>query len=105
MHNNSDITDTLYIGARRSSIDYKKSTWSVIYNSAFSVMFAVSSKTFKPTESEFILEKKWPLSWSEKMSFGLGLGYLYYSGDKYQGELREEGVDNHQLIFRPNLKW
>ncbi len=105
VHQNSDFTDTLYIGARRSSIDYKKSIWSFIHNSAFSTMIAVSSKSFKLTESEVILEKKWPVAWSEKMSFGLGIGYLYNSGKKYQGELREEGVDNHQLIFRPNLKW
>ncbi|EDZ62412.1 hypothetical protein SMGD1_0615 [Sulfurimonas gotlandica GD1] len=105
IHQNSDFENSLYIGARRSSIDYKKSAWSFVYNSAFSVMAAVNAKTLHLSEMELILEKKWPLSWSEKVSFGLGIGYLYNSGDKYSGALKEEGIDNHQLILRPNLKW
>ena len=105
MHDNSNFADTIYIGARRSSINYNKSSWSFSYNSAFSTLLAVSSDTFELTDAELILEKTWPLSYSEKMSFGLGLGYLYNSGQKYRGELREEGIDNHQLIFRPNLKF
>ena len=105
IHENKDFVNNIYVGARRSSIDYKKSAWSIIHNSAFSVMIAVSAETFALTESELIVEKKWPLSWSEKVSFGLGIGYLYNSGDKYNGDLREEGIDNHQLIFRPNLTW
>jgi len=105
LHENKDFEDSIYVGARRSSTDYKKSVWSFIDNSAFSVMVAVSAETFNFTESEVILEKKWPLSWSEKMSFGLGIGYLFNGGNKYNGELKGEGVDNHQIIFRPNLKW
>ncbi len=105
IHENKNFENSIYIGARRSSIDYKKSVWSFIYNSAFSTMLAVNAKTFKLAEAELVLEKKWPLSWSEKMSFGLGLGYLYNSGEKYSGLLKDEGIDNHQLILRPNFKW
>ncbi|NOR58851.1 MAG: hypothetical protein GQ474_10055 [Sulfurimonas sp.] len=105
IHQNTDFQNSIYIGARRSSIDYKKSVWSFVNNSAFSVMAAVNAKTLHLSETELILEKKWPLSWSEKLSFGLGIGYLYNSGDKYSGTLKEEGIDNHQLILRPNFKW
>lgn len=105
IHKNSDFVDTLYIGARRKSIDYKKSAYSFIYNSAFNTMIAVDSKKLNLTEAEFVVEKTWPISWSEKMSFGLAIGYLYYSNNKYSGELKEDGVDNHQFIFRPNFKW
>ena len=105
LHNNRDFVNSIYIGARRSSIDYNKGVYSLIYNSAFSVMIAMSSRTHKLTEAEMILEKKWPVKWTQKMSFGLGIGYLYNSGEKYAGLLKDEGIDNHQLIFRPNLKW
>ncbi len=105
LHNNSDFVDTIYIGARRKSIDYKKSVYSFIYNSAFNTMVAVDSKEFKLTEAEFVIEKTWPLSWSKKMSFGLGVGYLFHSENKYRGELKEAGIDNHQFIFRPNFKY
>jgi len=105
-HNqNNDFTDTLYIGARRSSIDFNKPLWSLRYNSAFEALLEWSAKTFDITKGELILEKKWPLHWNEKVTFGLGLGYLYYSGKRYSGALKEEGIDKHQLILRPNLKW
>ncbi|EQB39955.1 hypothetical protein M947_05060 [Sulfurimonas hongkongensis] len=105
IHQNSDFANSIFIEARRSSIDYKKSEWSFIYNSAFSSMFAISSDTLKLTEAELMLEKKWPLSLSQKISFGLSIGYLYNTGEKYKGALKEEGIDRHQLILRPNFKW
>lgn len=105
LHTNKDFVNSIYIGARRSSIDYKMGVWSLTHNSAFSAMIAVSTSTYRLTEAELIVEKKWPIKWSDKMSFGLGLGYLYNSGEKYAGVLKDEGIDNHQLIFRPNLKW
>lgn len=105
IHENTDFVNSIYIGARRSSVDFKKDVWSIIYNSAFSTMLAVSAKTYRLSEGEMILEKKWPLIWTQKASFGLALGYLYSSGEKYSGALKDEGIDNHQLIFRPNFKW
>lgn len=104
-HDNHNFVDTLYVGARRKSIDYKKTVYSFIYNSAFNTMLAVDSKKFRLTEAEFVVEKSFPLSWSKKMSFSIGLGYLYYGDNKYSGDLKEDGVDNHQLIIRPNFTW
>jgi len=105
IHENSNFSDTIYIGARRSSINYNRDVWSLSYNNAFSTLFAVSADTFELTDAEIILEKKWPIKSSRKVSFGLGLGYLYNSGQKYRNELRDEGINNHQLVFRPNLKF
>lgn len=104
-HENNDFVDTVYFGARRKSIDYKKTIYSFVYNSAFNTMFAFDAKKFKLNEAEFVLEKSFPVSWSEKMSFGVGIGYLYYGDNKYNGALKGDGVDNHQLIIRPNFKW
>ena len=105
VHDNPSFADTIFIGARRSSINYNRSVWSFSYNNAFSTLLAVSADTFELTDAEIILEKKWPIKSSRKISFGLGLGYLYNSGQKYRGDLRDEGINNHQLIFRPNLKF
>ena len=104
-HNNNDFVDTIYIGARRSGIDFKKSIWSIKYNSAFESMLEFNAKSFSVTKAKLILEKKWPLSFFKKVTFGLGVGYLYYGGNRYKGALKEEGIDKHQLILRPNLKW
>jgi len=105
IHQNPYFSNSIYIGAKRSSIDYKKNEYSFIYNTAFSTMLAINSDTLKLAEAEFIVEKKWPLSLRHKISFGLSLGYLYNTGEKYKGELKEEGIDRHQLILRPNFKW
>lgn len=104
-HSNDNFTDIIYIGARRSSIDYNKTVWSFIYNSAFNASLSFDAQTLQLTEGEILFEKKWPVDWGEKTSLGLGLGYLYYNDNKYKGELKEDGVDNHQLIIRPNFKW
>ena len=103
-HSNTDFVNTLYIGARRSSIDYKKPLMSLRYNSAFDIMLECDEVHFNLTKAQFIIDKKWPIK-RYNIAFGLGIGYLYYSGSRYQGALKEEGVDRHQLILRPNLTW
>ncbi len=105
IHSNKDFVNTYHIGVRRKSVDYHKSVYSFLYNSAFSTVFQFSTDTFKLTSSELLVEKIFPLSWSEKMFFSLGIGYIYNSGEKYRGALKEEEVDRNQLILRPNLKF
>ncbi len=105
-HNNKNFANTLYVGARRSSIDFYKSIWSILYNSAFSTLLEVDDKRFSLTKAEMVLEKKWPLrSWGQNIALGLGVGYLYYGKHRYSDALQNEGYNAHQLIFQPNLKW
>jgi len=56
-------------------------------------------------QGQLLLEKSWPVNWGKKTSFGLGIGYLYYSNNKYSGALKEAGTQNHQLLIRPNFTW
>lgn len=105
VNENKNFTDSFYFGARRTSIDYKKSAYSFLENSAFSTLVEMSASSYKLANAEFMVEKIFPLSWSKKISFGLGLGYLYTSGEKYSALLRDEEINTHQLIFRPNLKF
>ena len=101
-NDNKNFTDTLYLGARRSSTDFNMSPWSFIRNIAYSSKVSFSTENLELTEAEFMIEKKWPLG-SEKWSINFGLGYMYNGGNKYSGELKEEGIDNHQLLLRPNI--
>lgn len=105
IHQNHDFVDSLYIGMRRSSIDYKKSINSLLYNSAYSVLVEFDKKTMQPIKSEFLLEKKFPISSRYKMVFGIEVGYLYTSSHRYRGVLQNIGVDNHQVVLRPNIKF
>ncbi len=105
-NNSRDFTNTLYIGARRSSIDFGKSLWSLRYNSAFNTIIEVDEKLASLTKAQIVVEKKWPLHrWGESVAFGLGVGYLYYGKHRYSQRLQQEGYNAHQLILQPNLKW
>ncbi len=102
-HQNRDFANTYYIGARRSSIDFAKPFWSVLYNSSFDIL-AETTKELQLSQFQFIIGKKFP-SRRFHITYGLDIGYLYYGNNRYRGDLRDEGVDNHQLILRPNIKF
>jgi hypothetical protein len=102
-HDNPDFTDSIYIGARRSRIDFEHSLMSWLYNSAFDVMIASEADRLELMQFRTVVEKKWPIDKVNKVSFGLGVGYEFDSNRKYSGELRDEGVINHKLIIRPNI--
>lgn len=104
LHQREEFVDTIYIGARRKRIDYNKSAFSLLYNTAYTTTISVSAETFKLTEAELIVDKFFPTGY-KNLALGLGLGYLYTSEDKYFGDLRDDGIDNHQVIFRPNFKY
>ncbi len=105
-NSNYNFVDTLYLGARRSSSDFTKDVWSVIYNSAFNALLEVDKGNFNFTKAEFTIEKKFPLQKGKtKMVLGIVMGYIYNSNSRYRGTLRTNGVENHQFVFRPNLKF
>ncbi len=104
LHGNPDFVDAVYLGARRKRIDYNKGFFSFIYNVAYSSLVAVSINSFEITEGTFIIDKIYPTGY-KSLSFGMGIGYLYTSKNKYLGALRDAGVDRHRVIFRPNFKY
>ncbi len=100
---NSDVADSIYVGARRSRIDFFKHIWSWIYNSGFDIMVAVTADRLELMQVKTLFEKQWPIDKEKKFSFGLELGYIYESSDAYRGALYDEGVTNHRIILRPNI--
>ncbi|MBU0632620.1 hypothetical protein KKA17_08240 [bacterium] len=102
---NTNFTDSYYMGLRRNRIDFDKEFLSWFYNSAFDFMTSFNADNLEMMETKIIVEKSWPASADKHISFGLGIGYIYTSGQKYNGALLEEGINNHQLVFRPNMKF
>ncbi len=102
-HDNTNFTNSLYLGARRSRIDFEHPLMSWIYNSAFDVMIASPADELNLMQFRMVIEKKWPIDKVNKITFGLGVGYEYDANSKYRGELVDEGVTNHKLIIRPNI--
>ena len=104
MQQREEFVDTIYIGARRKRIDYNKGLFSLVYNTAYTTTLSVSSETLEITEAELIIDKFFPTG-HKGLSLGFGIGYLYTSENKYLGSLKDDGIDNHQIIFRPNFKY
>ena len=105
IHSNHDFTNSIYIGARRSRVDIDKDFLSWLDNSAYTLLLSASADTFELIEFQTTMEKKWTSTYFYNAVFGLEVGYLYYSGEKYRGALREQGINNHSLIIRPNISF
>ena len=105
LHSNHDFVNTLYMGLRRSRVDFDKSKLSLFYNTAYSAFFSVSADTFHLTETELTIEKKWPSYFLYKTVYGLEIGYLYNGDEKYRGTLRSDGTNNHIFIIRPSISF
>jgi len=104
-YDNPNFVNRLYVGARRSHVDFDRGIFSFLYNSDFNAIVYANSDTLKLNEAKFSIAKEFPVHWPKKMSFSIELGYLYTANEKYRGVLKDEGVNNHQLILHPNLKW
>jgi hypothetical protein len=103
-HNNSDITDVLYASIRRSRLDYKASAISIWKNSGIEYTFDVDTRDFRFVRHYLAVDKKWPFK-DRKFAISLAIGFIWESDKRYKGSLRDEGIDNYQILIRPNLEF
>lgn len=103
-HDNPDITDVYYASVRRSRLDYEASAKSIIKNGGIEYTFDVDADTFEFVRHYFTVDKKWPFK-NKKFAFTLALGIIWESSKRYQGSLKEEKVDNFQVLLRPNIEF
>lgn len=104
-HSNSDISDSFFVGFRRSRTDFKNSGNFWLHNSGFTYASYFSQKTLKPTKHVFLVNKKFPFKKSRK-AFSLGVGFVWESNNKYSGKLAASDTSpNFQFIIRPNLEF
>ena len=110
-HDNQYISDSFYVGFRRSRTDFKKSGkgsfW--LHNSGFEYVSDFSQKKLEPIRHYFVVEKKFPMKKS-RMAFTLGLGFVWTADKKYSGPLSNGSGDKKtagafQFILRPNLEF
>ncbi len=105
LHQNPEITDTVYLGFRRSRLDFVSDALSFLNNSAFEYTSKFSKDTFEAIGHEFYFEKKFPISlWGKKLGLNFGLGYIYQGPNKYSGSLKQT-VERDQIIIRPNIQF
>ncbi len=106
LHEHPEITDSVYIGFRRSRLDFESAAFSWINNSAFEVTSIFSKETYNPIGHEIYFEKKFPTTiGGKKVGINFGLGYIYQGANKYTGTLKQQGVNTDQIIIRPNIQF
>ena len=105
LHGNPDITDIIYLGFRRSRVDYKPEGLSLFNNSGFEYTFDMDRRGFRSIRHYFFVDKKWPLE-NKQIAFSLAAGFVWESARKYTGALAAGGEkDDFQFIFRPNIEF
>ena len=98
---NRNIADTIYLGLRRSNLDFKSPFLSFLDNSRID-LFTEFGTDGQLLRQEVIFGKKYPLE-SRRMAWELDFGVIYERAAKYSGELAPLAKNSLTVVFRPNL--
>jgi hypothetical protein len=103
LHDNPNITDTVYLSVRRSRVDYKPEGSSLFNNSGFEYTYDMDRRNLQAIRHYFYVDKKWPIE-NKQMAYSLAAGFVWESSHKYSGDLATQG-SNLQFILRPNIEF
>lgn len=104
-HENKEIRDVIYLGLRRSRLDFKADANSILKNSGFEYVMDIDNETMKPLRHYFTVDKKWPLK-KKRLGVSLNVGFTWQNKKRYSGSLvANDNVDQFQTIIRPNLNF
>lgn len=104
VHENRDIANTFYLGARRSDLDFRGNPFEFLRNSTFDFRIDFSQKSARPIRQEYVLGKKFPIkSWGVALKLDAGL--IWEDPERYSGILRDKVFQNITLVLRPNIQF
>jgi hypothetical protein len=108
-HENRYISDSFFLGFRRSRTDFKEKGSFWLNNSGFEYTSDFSQKKLEPLRHYLVVDKKFPAKKS-RMAFTLGLGFVWTADKKYSGPLSSSAAgtktpNSFQFILRPNLEF
>jgi hypothetical protein len=104
LHEHPDIADIVYLGLRRSSLDFNSSILSWLSNSSFEFKWDFGLERGEVMRQEYILGKKYPLK-DYMMALKLDMGLIWQSRKGYTGELGAREHTSYTIVFRPNLQF
>jgi hypothetical protein len=104
LHENKDIADAVYLGLKRSNLDFNSSVLSWLKNSTFDFKWDFGLKDGNILKQEYIIGKKLPLK-DYRFALKIDVGMIWQSIKNYSGTLRDRDRDNFTLVFRPNLQF
>lgn len=104
LHENPYIADTLYLGFRRSSLDFMAGMMSFLKNSSIDFRWDFSVKDGRLLRQEYVIGTKIPIkSWH--MAFRLDAGMIWEDQAKYKGRLKDRSAPDFTAVLRPNLEF
>jgi hypothetical protein len=104
LHENPDITNTLYFGIRRSNLDFSADFLSFVNNSSIDFRWDFSAKDGRPLRQEYVIGKKFPIKrWGVALKMDVGL--IWEDSARYTGALRDKDFQNISAVIRPNIEF
>jgi hypothetical protein len=104
IHENPDISDTVYLGIRRNNFDFSADILSIFDNSSIDFRWDFSVRDGRPLRQEYTIGKKIPISgWH--LGMRLDLGIIWEDPTIYSGKLRDTNDRNFVAIIRPNIEF
>lgn len=102
IHDNPHIADTLYLGFRRSDLDFTVNPFEFLKNSSFEVRWDIGIRHGDLVRQEYVLGKKFPIkSWG--VAFKLDAGVIWEDPARYSGPLKNSEASNFTVVLRPNI--
>lgn len=102
VHDNPNIANTVYIGFRRSNLDFRVNPFDFLRNTTFDVRWDIGTKGGRLLRQEYVLGKKFPIkSWGVALKLDLGL--IWEDPSRYTGNLRDTNASNLSIVLRPNI--
>lgn len=111
-HFNNEIRDIIYLSIKRNRIDYKKPDVNpfigfFIYDSTQELKLNFDIREFykgRITMASFLFGKNFSFG-SGKVTFSLGIGFIYIFMSGYSGQLEENIDRSWSILIRPNLSF
>lgn len=104
IHDNPEIADVIYLGLRRSNLDFKSSALSWLKNSSFDFRWDFGIQEAGLLRQEYIIGKKLPLK-DYNLALRLDMGMIWQNSKYYSGSLMDRDSDRVTIVFRPNLEF
>ncbi|MEI6205249.1 MAG: hypothetical protein WCP20_00570 [Desulfuromonadales bacterium] len=104
LHENPDIANTLYVGFRRSNLDFYADFLSYLNNSSIDFRWDFSAKNGRLLRQEYVIGKKFPIKeW--RVALRMDAGVIWEDPAKYTGTLRDKDFQNMTAVIRPNIEF
>jgi len=104
IHDNPDISNTFYLGFRRSNLDFRAYFLSFLDNSSIDFRCDFSIKHGNPLRQEYTIGKKIPhTGWH--VAVRLEVGIIWENEEYYSGRLRNTNRQSVVTVIRPNIEF